>query len=139
SYLSLEQQWRRATDSSLPHEFYELAVLRHTLTDPETGQAIPCRVLFFYSSADEAICRQTRERDLLRLRQGLAAIAATVARRAPPPPRPRPVRRGGAPPVRQPCRGPVLPRGDGPPAAPGASRPAAAGPGLPPAHAPLPL
>jgi len=80
SYLSLEQQRRRQTDSSLPQEYYELAVLRHTLSDPGTGQPIPCRVLFVYSSADEAICRQTRERDLLRLRQGLAAVAATVAR-----------------------------------------------------------
>ena len=37
-------------------------------------------MLFVYSSADEAICRQTRERDLVRLRDGLEAIAATVAR-----------------------------------------------------------
>ena len=80
SYLSLEQQRRRQTGSSLPHDYYDLAVVRHTLTDPETGAAIPCRVLFVYSSADQAICRQTRERDLSRLRQGLAAIAATVAR-----------------------------------------------------------
>jgi hypothetical protein len=80
SYLSLEQQRRRETGSSLPQEHYDLAVLRHTLTDPETGQPLPCRVLFVYSSADEAICRQTRERDLTRLQEGLAAIAATVAR-----------------------------------------------------------
>jgi hypothetical protein len=80
SYLSLEQQRRRDTDSSLPREHYELAVVRHTLTDPLTEQAIPCRVLFVYSSADEAICRRTRERDLVRLREGLEAVAATVAR-----------------------------------------------------------
>lgn len=80
SYLSLEQQRRRDTNSALPQEYYELAVLRHRLTDPETDQAIPCRVLFVYSSADAAICRQTRERDLVRLREGLAAIAQTVAR-----------------------------------------------------------
>lgn len=80
SYLSLEQQRRRDSASALPHEYYDLAVLRHTLTDPQTNQAIPCRVLFVYSSADEAICRQTRERDLVRLREGLEAIAATVAR-----------------------------------------------------------
>lgn len=80
SYLSLEQQRRRATDSSLPQEYYDLAVVRHRLTDPETGRGIPCRVLFVYSSADAAICRQTRERDLLRLQQGLEEIAATVAR-----------------------------------------------------------
>jgi transposase len=80
SYLSLEQQRRRDTGSSLPHESYELAVLRHTLTDPETGQPLPCRVLFVYSSADATICRRTRERDLVRLQQGLEEVAATVAR-----------------------------------------------------------
>jgi hypothetical protein len=80
SYLALEQQRRRDVGSSLPHEFYDLAVIRHTLIDPETDQVFPCRVLFVHSSADEAICRQTRERDLVRLREGLEAIAATVAR-----------------------------------------------------------
>jgi hypothetical protein len=80
SYLSLEQQRRRDTGSSLPHEHYELAVRRHELTDPQTQQPLPCRVLFVFSSADAAICRQTREHDLTRLHAGLAAIAATVAR-----------------------------------------------------------
>jgi transposase len=80
SYLSLEQQRRRDTGSSLPQEYYDVAVVRHTLTDPQTRQPIPCRVLFVYSSADEAICRQTRERDVVRLREGLEAVAATVAR-----------------------------------------------------------
>src|SRR5262249_23711979 len=80
SYLSREQRRRRESNSSLPQEHYDLAVWRHTLTDPQTGQDIPCRIVFVYSSADEAICRQTRERDIVRLRDGLAAIAATVAR-----------------------------------------------------------
>lgn len=80
SYLSLEQQRRRQTGSSLPHEYYDLAVLRHTLTDPLTQEEIPCRVVFVYSSADATICRQTREQDIVRLQQGLQAIAATVAR-----------------------------------------------------------
>jgi transposase len=80
SYLSLEQQRRRDTGSSLPQEYYDVAVVRHTLTDPQTLQPIPCRVLFVYSSADEAICRQTRESDVVRLREGLEAVAATVAR-----------------------------------------------------------
>jgi transposase len=80
SYLSLEQQRRRQTGSSLPQEYYDLAVLRHTLTDPQTQEEIPCRVVFVYSSADAAICRQTREQDIVRLQQGLGAIAATVAR-----------------------------------------------------------
>jgi hypothetical protein len=76
----LEQQRRRDTGSSLPQEYYELAVVRHTLTDPQTDQPLPCRVLFVYSSADAAISRRTRERDLVRLREGLEEIAATVAR-----------------------------------------------------------
>jgi len=80
SFLSREQQRRRETGSSLPLEHYELAVLRHTLTDPQSNQAIPCRVIFAYSSADAAICRQTREQDIERLRAGLAQVAATVAR-----------------------------------------------------------
>jgi hypothetical protein len=80
SFLSLEQQRRRQTGSSLPREHYDLAVVRHTLTDPETGRPIPCRVLFVYSSADAAIGRQTRENDIARLRAGLEQIAQTVAR-----------------------------------------------------------
>jgi hypothetical protein len=80
SYLSMEQQRRRDTGSPLPREYYELAVVRHSLSDPQTDQPLPCRVLFVYSSADAAICRRTRERDVVRLREGLEAIAATVAR-----------------------------------------------------------
>jgi Domain of unknown function (DUF4277) len=80
SFLSVEQRRRRQIGSSLPLEHYDLAVVRHTLTDPTTAQPIPCRVLFVYSSADAAICRQTREQDVERLRTGLEQIAASVAR-----------------------------------------------------------
>jgi transposase len=80
SYLSIEQQRRRDTGSTLPHEHYDIAVQRHALTDPQTHEPIDCRVLFVYSSADAAICRQTRERDVVRLQEGLAAVARTVAR-----------------------------------------------------------
>src|SRR4029077_5492137 len=38
SYLSLEQLRRRDGSSSLPQEYYDLAVVRHTLSDPHTGQ-----------------------------------------------------------------------------------------------------
>jgi hypothetical protein len=79
-FLSLEQQRRRATGSALPQEHYELAVLRHTLTDPQTREPIPVRLLFVFSSADAAICRRTREQDIGRLQAGLEQIAATVAR-----------------------------------------------------------
>lgn len=80
SFLSREQQRRRATGSSLPLEHYELAVRRHTLLDPQTQQPIPCRVIFVSSSADAAICRQTRQRDIERLRTGLEEIAVSVSR-----------------------------------------------------------
>ncbi len=80
SFLSLEQQRRREVGSALPREHYDLAVVRHALTDPEAGQPIPCRVIFVYSSADAVICRQTREQDIVRLRAGLEEIAASVAR-----------------------------------------------------------
>ncbi len=80
SFLSREQQRRRDCGSSLPWEHYQLAVQRHTLTDPQTQQSIPCRVIFVYSSADAAISLQARQRDIERLRTGLAAIAVSVRR-----------------------------------------------------------
>lgn len=80
SYRSLEQQCRRDTHSSLPREHYDLAVLRHVLIDPETGAAIPCRVLFVFSSADQKVCRRTREQAIAKIRTGLELIAATVQR-----------------------------------------------------------
>jgi transposase len=80
SYLSIEQRRRRDTDSSLPREHYDLAVLDHELTDHDSGTTLPCRVIFVYSSADAKVCQQTRQRDLERLRAGLDQIAATVAR-----------------------------------------------------------
>ena len=61
SYLSQEQQRRRDTPSTLPHEHYDLAVVRHQLLDPETQQDIPCRVVFVFS-------------------RGLEQVAATVQR-----------------------------------------------------------
>jgi hypothetical protein len=79
-YLSIEQRRRRDTGSSLPREHYDLAVLNHELTDPATGAALPCRVIFVSSTADAKIGAQTRQRDLDRLRTGLDKIAASVAR-----------------------------------------------------------
>lgn len=80
SFLSREQQRRRATGTSLPLEHYELAVVRHTVQDPTTAEDIPCRVIFVYSTADEKICRETREQDIAKLQTALAEIAASVAR-----------------------------------------------------------
>jgi transposase len=80
SYLSREQQRRRETQSCLPREHYELAVVRHQLLDPETQEDIPCRVLFVFSSADQQVCRQTRDKAIAKIRAGLEQIAATVQR-----------------------------------------------------------
>jgi len=80
SYRSIEQQRRRDTASSLPHEHYDLAVLRHELTAPDSGEVIPCRVLFVFSTADQKVCRRTREQAIAKIRAGLEQIAATVQR-----------------------------------------------------------
>jgi len=78
SYLSIEQQ-RRRTQGSLPQEHYELAVLRHTLTDRASKRTLPCRVIFVFSTADEKVARQNREKSVAKLRQGLEHIARSVA------------------------------------------------------------
>lgn len=80
SYLSIEQQRRRDTNSSLPQEYYNLAVVGHQLIDPETAAPIPCRVIFVFSSADQKVCRHAREKATAKIRAGLERIAATVAR-----------------------------------------------------------
>jgi transposase len=80
SFLSVEQKRRRQVNSSLPKEHYDLAVLRHALTDPDTGDRVPCRVLFVFSSADQKVCHQQRQRAVAKIRQGLEGIAQSVAR-----------------------------------------------------------
>lgn len=80
SYLSVEQKRRRDCNSTLPREHNELAVLRHQLTDPDSGDIIPCRVIFVFSSADQKICQAERERAVATIRAGLEKIAQSVAR-----------------------------------------------------------
>ena len=80
SYLSVEQKRRRQANSSLPKEHYQLAVLRHQLTDPDTGDLIPCRVIFVFSSADQKVCQIERERAVAKIRAGLERIVRSVAR-----------------------------------------------------------
>jgi transposase len=80
SFLSIEQRRRRDTDSALPREHYELAVLRHALTDPERGEIVPCRVIFVFSSADQKVCQKERARTTAAIRKGLERIAQNVAR-----------------------------------------------------------
>jgi transposase len=80
SFLSQEQQRRRDTASSLPHEHYELAVLRHDLIDPTSGAEIPSRIIFTYSTADADECRQRRERNTATIQAGLEALVAKLER-----------------------------------------------------------
>jgi hypothetical protein len=80
SFLSVEQKRRRQVNSSLPQEHYDLAVLRHTVTDPESGDRAPGRVLFVFSTADQKVCQQERQRAVAEIRQGLERIRQSVAR-----------------------------------------------------------
>jgi hypothetical protein len=83
SYLSIEQQRRRDTSSKLPQEHYDLAVLKHTLKDDESGRAIDCRVIFVFSTADQKVVRQQRQKQIDRLREGLEKTQRNVARGGP--------------------------------------------------------
>lgn len=78
SYLSIEQQ-RRRTQGNLPQEHYELAVVRHTLKERESGEQIPCRVLFVFSTADQKVACKNREKSIAKIRAGLEQIQRSVA------------------------------------------------------------
>jgi transposase len=80
SFLSVEQKRRRQCQSSLPKEHYELAVLRHQITDPQSGDVIPCRVLFVFSSADQKVCQHNRDKAVAKIRAGLQSMAESIAR-----------------------------------------------------------
>jgi len=77
SYLSIEQQ-RRRTQGSLPKEHYELAVVRHKLVERSSGKTIPCRVIFVFSTADQKVAQQNREKSVRKLQEGLEKIAKSV-------------------------------------------------------------
>ena len=77
TYLSIQQQRRRAA-SSLPQEHYELAVVRHELTEAGTGRTLPCRVIFVFSTADQKVASKNRDKSVAKLRAGLQQIARSV-------------------------------------------------------------
>jgi len=79
SYLSIEQQRRRAAGSELAKEHYELAVLRHELKDEESRRTIPCRVIFVFSTADQKVVRKQRQKQIDKLQKGLEQIQKSVA------------------------------------------------------------
>lgn len=80
SFLSTEQQRRRATGSTLTRDHYELAVLRHALTDPTNKQSIPARLIFVYSTADERECRKHRQQNIAKIQTGLEELQAKLLR-----------------------------------------------------------
>jgi transposase len=80
SFLSIEQQRRRLTDSTLPRDHYELAVLRHTLIDPTDHSEIPVRLIFMHSTADERECRQRRRDNIAKIQAGLEQLQAKIQR-----------------------------------------------------------
>jgi transposase len=77
SYLSIEQQ-RRRRQGNLPQEHYELAVVRHTLTEDTSGRTLACRVIFVFSTADQKVARKNREKSVAKLRGGLEQIERSV-------------------------------------------------------------
>ena len=79
-FLSQEQIRRRETDSPLPLEHYDLAVVRHELTDPVTRKAIPCRVIFVHSTASETEERERREAKTAAIKEGFERLAAKLLR-----------------------------------------------------------
>jgi transposase len=83
SYLSLEQQRRRKTNSELPQEHYELALLHHRLKDDTTKQEIDCRLIFVFSTADQKVVRKQRQKHIDHIREGLEKCQANVARGGP--------------------------------------------------------
>jgi transposase len=83
SYLSIEQQRRRQTKSDLPQEHYELSVLQHRLKDDATQQEIDARLLFVFSTADQKVVRQQRQKQIDQIRKGLEKCQTNVARGGP--------------------------------------------------------
>jgi hypothetical protein len=80
SFLSIEQQRRRRTDSALPREHYAIAVRQHTLTDPTDHTEFPVRLIFVYSTADERESRQRRRDNSAKIQAGLEQLQAKVQR-----------------------------------------------------------
>lgn len=79
TYLSIEQQRRRTSPGELPHEEYQLATVRHTLTDATTRRDIACRVIFAYSTADEKVVRKQRQKQINRIKAEFKKIELGVA------------------------------------------------------------
>jgi transposase len=74
SYLSREQQRRRACNSALPLEEYRLAVVAHQLVDPASKTPFDVRVLFVHSSAAAKESKERRDKNIAKIHAGLEAL-----------------------------------------------------------------
>lgn len=79
SFLSLEQQRRREQNSPLAQEHYELGIVRHTFLDNASGESIKCRVIFVFSTADQKVVRQQRQKKTDHIKTELAQLEKSVA------------------------------------------------------------
>lgn len=79
TFLSIEQQRRRTQNSDLPLEHYEIAVQKHTFVDNESRRSINTRVIFIFSTADQKVVRQQREKRIARIKAELEQLQKSVA------------------------------------------------------------
>jgi transposase len=80
SFLSVEQQRRRKSGSALPHEYYDLAVHKHSVCDADSKRSIDCRVIFVFSTADKKAQAANRQAAIAKISAGLEKIKHAVAR-----------------------------------------------------------
>lgn len=79
SYLSIEQQRRRDRSSELPQEDYEIAVQKHDFYDSLSKRSISTRVIFVFSTADQKVVRQQRQKQITRIQAELEQLEKSVA------------------------------------------------------------
>jgi transposase len=80
TFLSIEQERRRKVKSRLPHDQYEIAVLKHVFIDPTNKDKIPGRLIFVRSSADKRECGERREKTIAKTRVKLEELQAKLLR-----------------------------------------------------------
>jgi len=78
SYLSREQQRRRACNSSLPREEYRLAVVAHQLVDATNKTPFDARVVFVHSSAAAKESKQRRDKNIAKIHAGFEVLAGKL-------------------------------------------------------------
>ncbi len=78
-FLSIEQRRRRDEKSSLSLEHYKLSVVKHQFQDNESKRTINTRVIFVFSTADQKVLEQQRNKQITRIKSELQQIELSVA------------------------------------------------------------